>query len=67
MTTTAKNFHNFIGGRWQATQSNQTFPNYNPATGELLGSFPLSDEADVNAAVAAAKSAFATWRLVPAP
>lgn len=58
---------NFIGGTWQPAQNGRTFPNYNPATGELLGSFPLSGEAEANAAVAAAKAAFAKWRLVPAP
>src|SRR5438128_5739949 len=67
MTTTANVFKNCIGGKWQSAQSGQTFPNYNPATGELLGYFPLSGEADANAAVAAARAAFEKWRLVPAP
>src|SRR6266699_702375 len=67
MTTTANVFQNYIGGKWQGAQSGQTFPNYNPATGELLGHFPLSGEADANAAVAAARAAFEKWRLVPAP
>lgn len=60
-------FQNYIGGTWQAVGSRQTFPNHNPATGELLGHFPLSNEADVEAAVAAARTAFTRWRLVPAP
>ena len=67
MTTTANVFQNYIGGKWQGAQSGQTFPNYNPATGELLGHFPLSGEAEANAAVAAARAAFDKWRLVPAP
>jgi alpha-ketoglutaric semialdehyde dehydrogenase len=67
MTTTAHIFQNYIGGKWQGAQSGQTFPNYNPATGELLGYFPLSGEAEANAAVEAAHAAFAKWRLVPAP
>ncbi len=67
MTTAAKVFHNYIGGKWQGAQSGQTFPNYNPATGELLGYFPLSTQTDVDAAVAAARTAFEKWRLVPAP
>src|ERR1700736_2982380 len=67
MTTTVRTFQNFIGGSWQPARSGQTFPNYNPATGELLGYFPLSGEAEANAAVAAAKAAFKKWRLVPAP
>src|SRR5947209_4632024 len=67
MTTTATVFQNHIGGKWQIAQSGQTFPNYNPATGELLGHFPLSGQAEADAAVAAARSAFDKWRLVPAP
>ncbi len=67
MTTTANVYQNYIGGKWQSAQSGQTFPNYNPATGEILGYFPLSGEAEANAAVAAARAAFEKWRLVPAP
>ena len=67
MTTSAKVFQNYIGGKWQDAHSGQTFPNYNPATGELLGQFPLSDQADIDAAVAASRTAFTGWRLVPAP
>ncbi len=67
MTTTARTYQNYIGGKWQDAHSGQTFPNYNPATGEVLGYFPLSGEAEANAAVAAARAAFEKWRLVPAP
>jgi acyl-CoA reductase-like NAD-dependent aldehyde dehydrogenase len=67
MTTTAGVFQNYIGGKWQNAHSGQTFPNLNPATGELLGHFPLSGQAEAHAAVAAARSAFDQWRLVPAP
>ncbi len=67
MTTTANVYHNYIGGKWQGAESGQTFPNYNPATGEILGYFPLSGEAEANAAIAAARAAFEKWRLVPAP
>jgi alpha-ketoglutaric semialdehyde dehydrogenase len=67
MTTDANVFQNYIAGKWQHAHSGQTFPNYNPATGELLGHFPLSDEIDIDAAVRAARVAFDKWRLVPAP
>lgn len=67
MTTTVKTFQNFIGGSWQPAQSGQTFPNVNPATGELLGHFPLSGAEEANVAVAAARAAFEKWRLTPAP
>ena len=40
----------------------------NPAdTRDLVGIFQKSGRADVDAAVEAAKRAFAKWRLVPAP
>jgi len=67
MTTTSQVFQNYIGGTWQSAQDGQTFPNYNPATGELLGHFPLSGAAEADAAVTAARTAFEKWRLVPAP
>ncbi len=67
MTATASTFQNYIRGKWQSAQSGKTFPNYNPATGELLGYFPLSDQVESDAAVAAARAAFDKWRLVPAP
>src|SRR5256714_6644841 len=67
MTTTANVFQNHIRGKWQGAESGQNFANYNPATGGILGYYPLSSATDVDAAVAAARAAFETWRLVPAP
>lgn len=60
-------FNNYIGGQWVPARSGEEFERLNPATGELVGTFTKSDERDVNAAVEAAKRAFATWRLYPAP
>jgi aldehyde dehydrogenase (NAD+) len=61
-------FLNYIDGRWTAAHSQRHFENRNPAKrGDLIGLFPASDGADVDAAVAAAKKAFSSWRLVPAP
>src|SRR5579863_3472868 len=61
-------FHNLIGGEWLPAASGKTILNVNPADhDDIVGSFPLSDAEDVNRAVATAKQAFATWRLVPAP
>ena len=60
-------FQNFIGGRWVSARSGRTFQNLNPANGELLGEFPSSDASDVAEAAAAARAAFRTWRLTPAP
>jgi len=58
---------NFIGGEWVDAASGETFESFVPATGESLGSFPRSGAEDVDRAVAAAKEAFGSWRLVPAP
>jgi alpha-ketoglutaric semialdehyde dehydrogenase len=61
-------YHNFIGGEWLPAASGKTALNLNPADhSDVVGSFPTSNAEDVNRAVAAAKKAFATWRLVPAP
>src|SRR3954462_3701159 len=61
-------FKNFIDGEWVESSPGETFENRNPAeTRDLVGIFQKSARADVNAAVEAAKRAFARWRLVPAP
>jgi len=61
-------FQNFINGKWVNARSGKTFENRNPANwDEVVGLFPLSDTADVEAAVKAAREAFDSWRLVPAP
>jgi aldehyde dehydrogenase (NAD+) len=58
---------NFIGGEWVGAAGGETFESIVPATGETLASFPRSGAADVDRAVEAAKEAFESWRLVPAP
>ncbi|MFS8533284.1 aldehyde dehydrogenase family protein, partial [Sphaerobacter thermophilus] len=60
-------FKNFIGGKWVDSRSGEEFERTNPATGELIGTFPKSTEEDVQAAVEAAREAFNRWRLYPAP
>lgn len=61
-------FKNYINGEWVDAISGKTFLNINPAnTDDIIGEFALSDKEDVDRAVAAAKEAFKSWRLVPAP
>jgi len=61
-------YHNLIAGQWRPAVSGQTLLNLNPADhSDIVGAFPTSDADDVALAVAAAKKAFSTWRLVPAP
>jgi alpha-ketoglutaric semialdehyde dehydrogenase len=67
MAIAAQTFKNYIGGEWVDAATGQTFESLVPATGDLLGTFPRSGAEDVDRAVAAAKEAFAEWRLVPAP
>jgi betaine-aldehyde dehydrogenase len=56
--TDVKTYQMFINGEWVASQSNKTFPVYEPATEEILAQVPDSNTDDVNRAVAAAKAAF---------
>ena len=66
--TRPKVYKNLIGGEWVEASTGETFENRNPAdTRDLVGIFQKSAKADVDAAVEAAKHAFAKWRLVPAP
>ena len=66
--TPTKVLKNFIDGEWVESSTGETFEDRNPAdTREVVGIFQRSAKADVDAAVDAAKRAFAKWRLVPAP
>src|SRR6202790_388052 len=61
-------YKNSINGEWVAPRSGKTLENRNPAnTDELIGIFPASWRQDVDSAVSAAKEAYKSWRLVPAP
>jgi malonate-semialdehyde dehydrogenase (acetylating) / methylmalonate-semialdehyde dehydrogenase len=52
---------NYMGGRWVKAQSSGACDVTNPASGEVLACVPLSGIADVEAAVAAAQTAFPDW------
>ena len=51
----------WIGGKWVDAASGKTYPVFNPATGEEICQVPLGGQADVDAAVEAAKKAFPVW------
>ena len=53
---------NFIGGEHVAPQSGQYVTLINPGTGEPFAEMPVSNAADVDAAVASAAAAFTSWR-----
>src|SRR5256884_503108 len=61
-------FRNFINGEWVESRSGKAYETHNPAnTEELIGMFASSTVEDADAAVDAAKEAYKSWRLVPAP
>ena len=55
----------YINGEWVTPQSAETMPVLNPANAQQVAEVALGNEADVDRAVAAAKSAFDTFSLTP--
>jgi malonate-semialdehyde dehydrogenase (acetylating) / methylmalonate-semialdehyde dehydrogenase len=56
---------NYINGRWAESRTGEWIDVTNPATGETIAQTPLSDAAEVDAAVEAAAAAFPEWRRTP--
>ena len=56
---------NFIAGRYQAPVNKNYIDNIEPATGQVYGQIPNSDDADVELAVEAAEKAFPSWQAMP--
>ncbi len=56
---------NYINGQWQRSTASQYLEVINPATAEVIAQTPLGGAEDVNAAVAAAATAFPEWRRTP--
>ncbi|WP_445747913.1 aldehyde dehydrogenase [Polaribacter sp.] len=55
------NIQNYINGEFVNPIQNNWLDNYNPATGEIYGQIPNSDEKDVEKAVEFATLAFPKW------
>ena len=53
----------YIGGKWVAPQGGDVHELINPADESVIASIPMANEADVNAAVSAAKAAFDDWQM----
>jgi betaine-aldehyde dehydrogenase len=53
---------NFIGGEAVDSVSGATMPLVDPSSGEEYGTAPISNEADIDNAYAAASKAFADWK-----
>jgi acyl-CoA reductase-like NAD-dependent aldehyde dehydrogenase len=59
----AKPARMLIGDQWRDAASGQRIDSLDPATGKVIGSFPAGAQADVDAAVLAARAAFeGPWR-----
>jgi malonate-semialdehyde dehydrogenase (acetylating)/methylmalonate-semialdehyde dehydrogenase len=57
---------NLVGSRWRVpTEGTASLPIYNPATGQVIDQVPLSGGKEVDAAVQAAATAYATWSHTP--
>ena len=56
----------YINGQWTAPTGNKAIDVINASTEEVMGRVPEGGEADVNAAVAAARAAFDGWASTPA-
>ncbi|MFC6988238.1 aldehyde dehydrogenase family protein [Haloplanus sp. GCM10025708] len=59
--TTGASQH-YVDGEWTDGTGTETFESVSPATGESLGTFRRGTTDDVDAALAAAESAFEGWR-----
>ena len=53
---------NFVDGRTTPSKDGRTMPLIDPTTGEMFAQAPLSDQGDVDLAMAAAAAAFEGWR-----
>jgi malonate-semialdehyde dehydrogenase (acetylating)/methylmalonate-semialdehyde dehydrogenase len=60
-----RTIENAFGGKKVASASPRSTNVYNPATGEVVARLPLSTTDEINAAVAAAKAAAASWGTTP--
>jgi malonate-semialdehyde dehydrogenase (acetylating)/methylmalonate-semialdehyde dehydrogenase len=62
MTDTAlPTIQHWIDGAYSTTAPARTSPVFNPALGTATGNVALADDAEINAAIAAAKAAFPGW------
>ncbi|NRB16661.1 MAG: aldehyde dehydrogenase [Rhodobacteraceae bacterium] len=58
---------NFINGRWQSALNGDDMAVENPSDGTIITAVPASTQADADAALTAAQSAFPAWSKRPAP
>jgi len=63
----ALTLQNFVAGDWVRSSATDVLDVPDPSSGSLLARVPLSNSADVDAAVRAAQKAFPAWRETPVP
>jgi len=56
----------FVGGKWRKSEGKR-FETRNPATSEILATFPSATKAEVDESAHVAKAAFEKWKKTPAP
>jgi len=60
-----RDFGLFIDNEWVRPENRDTYPSFNPATGEQLAVTTQAGQDDVNLAVESARKAFDTWSVAP--
>jgi betaine-aldehyde dehydrogenase len=55
----------YINGQWVVPSTRETIDVHNAGTGEVMGTVPAAAEADIDAAVRAARAAFDAWSQRP--
>ncbi|MFK5952367.1 MAG: aldehyde dehydrogenase family protein [Desulfobacterium sp.] len=55
----------YINGKWVESSSTDVYDDVNPATGEVIATFPSSTSQEVDAAIEAAQEALYAWKKVP--
>ena len=55
-------FGQFINGRWQKSENNETYEVLNPATEEIIGNASKAGRKDVEKALSSAEKGFKIWR-----
>jgi acyl-CoA reductase-like NAD-dependent aldehyde dehydrogenase len=58
----------YVNGKWFHPKSNRLVRNMNPAdSDDVIAEFPAATPSDVEAAIAAAQTAFKDWKKTPGP
>ncbi len=60
-----RKFGLFINNKWMTPKGSKNYSSFNPATGDLLAETAQAEKKDVDAAIAAARTAFESWSETP--